>query len=148
MPRKVVTHPSSAEHKLIAQLAARITTPQERSEAGRERRYQAERDLLVAILSRIWPAHITRASRRTLVWHDVICIHSPAGPLAWGLPPDRAHLFAHLERAACKWDGHGASERDARLRALLRLDPGDLVSAPARQVNSQRRTTRSKRNPK
>lgn len=123
MPRKQPTPP--AERKLSpAELFARqlnLKTAHERSEAARERRYQAERDLLVAVLSRIWPSHITTAGRRSIIWSEVVCIHSPAGQLAWGLPPDRQHWFSHLERSACEWDRHGASERAARLRALLKM---------------------------
>lgn len=146
MPRKSTTTPATKAPTAAEQLAfaLQLRTPHERSAHARERRYQAERDLLVAVLSKIWPSHIRSAARRTLVWTDVICIHSPAGQLAWGLPVDRAHWFAHLERVACTWDGHSAGERDSRLRALLRLEPGDLVNAPAHQSPGRRRTRRKR----
>jgi hypothetical protein len=135
----------TAEERLAFTL--RLTTPRERSEAARERRYQAERDLLVAILSRIWPSHIRPAGNRGIIWTEVVCIHSPAGQLAWGLPPDRAHLFDHLERVPCKWDGHGASERAARLRKLSRqltpigpptVDDVETTPAPSRSRRRSR----------
>jgi hypothetical protein len=135
MPKPIAAKALTAA-EFAERLQHKLTTPRERSEAPRERRYQAERDLLVAVLSRIWPAHITEAAQRTLVWTDVVCIHSPAGQLAWGLPADRAQLFAHLTREACDWDGHTPSQRDARLRALLKLEtltpaPGEPPATPA-----------------
>jgi len=108
----------TAEQRLA--LALKLTTPRERTEAARERRYQAERDLVVALLSMVWPAHIKPADRRYLIFSEVVCIHTPAGQIAWGLPPERTFLFDHLERTPCRWDGHGASERAARIRKLLR----------------------------
>lgn len=119
------------DREIVQTLAERVATPHERSEAARERRYQAERDLLVAVLSRLWPSHIASAGQHQLVWTDVVCIHSPAGQLAWGLPVDRAHLFAHLDRdESCVWDRHGASERAARLRRLLTLPTLQPVAEP------------------
>jgi len=116
--------PTATERTAAEQLAFALQLRPPRapgSEHARERRYQAERDLLVAVLSRIWPSHIAPAGQSKLVWSEVVCIHSPAGKLAWGLPIDRAHWFAHLARTANDWDGHSAGERDRRLRALLTL---------------------------
>ena len=136
-------------------LAQRLTTPRERSNNARERRYQAERDLLVANLSKIavalkpldprWSAHITTAARSTLVWSEIVCIHSPVGQLAWGLPMDRAHLFAHLEHATCEWDGHGPSQRDARLRQLLTLETLAPQAAPVAPPRRRRTTKKGPR---
>jgi hypothetical protein len=86
-----------------------------------KRNYQAERDILVAVLATLWPAHVTRAKRQSLIWSEVICIHSPAGQLAWGLPVDRLDLFRHLSREPidCTYDGHSVSDRLARLRSLV-----------------------------
>lgn len=91
-----------------------------RSEHARERRYQAERDLLVAVLSRLFPSHIMPLKGRR-IWTEAVCIHTPAGQLAWGLAVDRLEWFTHLERSANDWDGHSAGERFARLRKLLVL---------------------------
>jgi len=136
-PTATTKAPTAAEQQLA--FALNLRTARERSEHARERRYQAERDLLVAVLSRIWPSHITSAGQRKLVWTDVVCIHSPAGPLTWGLPVDRAHWFDHLERRACKWDGTGAGERGARLRALLKLETLTPDPTPARRRRTPRR---------
>jgi len=105
-------------------LAERITTPQERAGTSRERRYQFERDVLVAVLSKVWPSHLKQAADDTLLWSEVVCIHSPAGLLPWTVPPDRTVLFAHLEHAdleSCRDDKTSASTRDGRLRELLRM---------------------------
>src|SRR5262245_27040060 len=133
---------TSAAAQLMEAFARGITTPRERAELPRERRYQAERDLLVAILSRIatdadfralWtgPAHITRAARPDLITTEMVCIHSPAGEVAWALFPDRAHWFDHLGRSSCKRE-HSASDRVARLRRLLTMDV-----APARSTRKK-----------
>jgi hypothetical protein len=131
--------------ELIAELAQRIKLPRERSEAARERRYQAERDLLVAVLSRIWPSHITSAARMKLHFSEVVCIHSPVGQLAWGLPPERTHLFDHLERSHCDWDGHGPSERAARLRQLLKTPLASAAVEPAKATSRRQGAARRRR---
>lgn len=123
------------------QMNRNIKTRQERAEAPRERRYQAERDKLVAVLSKIFPAHITpmiEDPRTPAIpalkksFSESVCIHTPAGQMAWALPFDREHLFAHLERSASDWDGHTASTRNARLDKLIAMPREELLpTAPA-----------------
>ena len=81
----------------------------------------AERDLLVSVLARLWPSHVmshTKApdapSRKR-----VICIHSPAGKLAWTIPTDLEPIYQRM--ATCgenDWDGCTIAEKRSRLRAF------------------------------
>jgi hypothetical protein len=128
----------------FARQLLKVQTPRERAEAPRERRYQAERDLLVAVLSRFFPSHITPVNQPSLAWTEVVCIHTPAGQLAWGLPPERMQWFAHLERTASDWDGHRVSERDARLRKLLTIDMPPAKSTPKARRRARRKAGEKK----
>ena len=125
--RSSVTGLTPAEELAFAQLIK----PRSHGEvAEREHRYQTQRDLVVAVLTRLAAkhAHITRMSGTKLAWTEGICIHSPVGQLAWGLAPDREPLFHGLPRWTCAWDRHNASERDARLRKLTALPVADLLA--------------------
>lgn len=78
-----------------------------------------ERDLLVRALSLQYPSHLMHHVRQ----HSgnkklVVCIHSPAGQMAWTIPPDMEEHFSHLELRANDWDGHKTADRLARLATL------------------------------
>lgn len=79
-----------------------------------------ERDLLVRALSLLYPSHLMRHhSARNL--KPVVCIHTPAGQLAWTLMggDDEARArYRHLEWRDNDWDGHKTSDRIERLTAL------------------------------
>lgn len=74
-----------------------------------------ERDLLVAVLARLFPSH--------LMWHThhgktSVCIHSPAGQLAWTVPEKHASLYAGLERRQNDWDHSTNKTKRERLESL------------------------------
>ena len=77
----------------------------------------AERDELVAFLTRLWPSHLA-VDPDDLDW-PVVCIHSPAGQLTWHVPVREIEtIFNHLIVAPNDWDGHEAVEKYARLAKL------------------------------
>lgn len=80
-----------------------------------------ERDLLVRALSLLYPAHLMRhVGHHSGNRKPVVCIHSPAGQLAWTIPDDMAGQYSHLEETANDWDGCKTSERMTRLLNLIR----------------------------
>ncbi len=86
-----------------------------------------ERDLLVRVLSKMYPSHLMRhVGKGSGNRKPVVCIHTPEGQLAWTLPGAsvedadnfaRAH-YRHLEWRDNDWDGHKTVDRYARLRKL------------------------------
>lgn len=83
----------------------------------------AERDHLVAFLSRLYPAHFSEATDAKPGWQFVVCIHTPAGQLAWHIPDhELGELFWHLSEAPNDWDGHSTELKYSRLMSLVRTD--------------------------
>jgi hypothetical protein len=144
MSRKATAaRPTAAEQFQQFRDLLKLPEPRNRrSEHARERRYQAERDACYAVFSKLWPSHITPAEQNSLIHSEIVCIHSPAGQLAIGLPADRAHLFAHLERTASDWDGHSAAERVGRLRRLLDMLPAKSEGKIRKSDGNSRRRAR------
>lgn len=75
----------------------------------------------VGILTRLWPSHLApRAKPDEQGWSLVVCVHSPAGQLAWALSIEEAHAyFPHLETSANDWDGHTTAEKHERIASLV-----------------------------
>jgi hypothetical protein len=81
----------------------------------------AERDRLVAALSKVFPAHLARHVGEEPWehdWRNVVCIHLPAGHATWHIHDSELPWFTHLDMEAAHWDGHGTEETYARLAAL------------------------------
>jgi hypothetical protein len=145
------TTEKKAEETPAQELARRfLQLPRPRNQKSahaRERRWQAERDLLVAVMSRIWPSHLAQPEghRMDSLMSEIICIHSPVGQLAWGMPPDHAPWFAHLKHdRTCRWDRHNMGDRMARLRKLLTLHEDELF-ASRRRARPGKPTTKKKK---
>lgn len=79
-----------------------------------------ERDLLVRALSTVYPSHLMyrKGHQPAGAKKVVVCIHSPAGQLAWTIPKEIQPQFSHLELTANDWDGHKTADRFARLAEL------------------------------
>lgn len=95
-----------------------------RMEAARQAtaRTIKERNLLIALLAHRWPAHVTEATQgtQTDTWRYIVCLHSPAGHLAWRITEDEAEdVFQHLPRHDCKYDGATYDEKITRLCTLV-----------------------------
>ena len=81
-----------------------------------------ERDRLVALLSKIYPAHLCRHDEGDLDWDKdwmwIVCIHTPAGQATWHISDSELPLFSHLPRLANHWDGHSTPEKYVRLGSI------------------------------
>lgn len=85
----------------------------------------AERDMLVAALSKVYPSHLLRHPDSDTSWEDdwrnIICVHLPTGQATWHVHDTEWHLFMHLtpDGVPCDgWDGHTTPEKYERLSAL------------------------------
>ena len=111
MPAKRIRKPETATNRMLA------------ARRNREAAY-SERNLLLAILTRIYPTHLMRfrptEEAGANAWEWVICMHTPEGQCGWHLPSDEINgLFDHLERIDTNhWDGHTRAEKARRLERL------------------------------
>jgi hypothetical protein len=80
----------------------------------------AERDRLVAALSKHYPAHLCRHEGTDWEdeWRYIVCIHLPTGQATWHIHDSELPWFSHLAYGAAHWDGHSTEEKYARLAAL------------------------------
>ena len=81
-----------------------------------------ERDRLVALMSKIYPAHLCRHSEEDIEWEDdwrwIVCVHTPAGQATWHINDSELPMFAHLPRLGNHWDGHSTAEKYVRLGSI------------------------------
>ena len=90
-----------------------------------------ERNQLVAVLSRLFPAHLALHEEDDPnwdpEWRNIVCIHIPRiGQCAWHIKTQEKWYFSHLEFEVNDWDGHSTSKKYERLRRLQ----GAIVVAP------------------
>jgi hypothetical protein len=92
-----------------------------------------ERNRLVCVLSKLWPAHLSRHPDDDLTWDDewrwIVCLHTPVGQAAWHIKDSEREGFNHLDVRPNDWDGHSTPEKYLRLEALreapLSKEPGE-----------------------
>lgn len=81
-----------------------------------------ERNLLVSVLSRLYPSHLTKHDERDETWDrdwlNIVCIHTPEGQATWHLKNADLYNFKHLKYEKNDWDGHKTNEKYARLMLL------------------------------
>lgn len=89
----------------------------------------AERDQLVAALSKCFPSHLAlhdlSDTNWDSCWRNIVCVHLPTGQATWHIHERELPWFAHLgyDTAQCEgWDGHTTDEKYRRLADLLRQD--------------------------
>lgn len=103
--------------------ARRVLSATARMEAARKHRASAllERNRLIAVLSTVYESHLTPTARHQVNWHWVVCVHSPAGQLAWHITDEEADSdFSHLQRdKRHHWDGHQMLEKLDRLAMIV-----------------------------
>ena len=82
-----------------------------------------ERNQLVAVLSKLFPAHRAIHPTEDTDWEDdwrtIICIHTPAGQATWHIHSSETKYFEHLPIGDEHWDGHTTEEKYKRLANLL-----------------------------
>ena len=101
--------------------AARDRAELERQHAfDNQARIYEERDLLIGALARCYPSHRMRNSRNG---KETLCIHTPAGQLAWTLHTASDRLKAAIGDIGASdndWDKAKTAERLDRLERLAR----------------------------
>lgn len=98
-----------------------------------------ERDMLVALLSKLWPAHLSRHEGEWEDdWRNIVCVHTPMGQAAWHVHDSEMPLFAHLSLAPDDWDGHTTDEKYARLENVTSAE-ADLTEARERAEAAEQR---------
>ena len=118
------SHKQSSRDMVLAALAAAADVLRAEG-AATEREAKnaayAERDQLVAALSKRFPAHLARHDRADWEddWRNIVCIHLPAGQATWHIHDSELPWFAHLPQLPGHWDGHSTDEKYRRLAGLL-----------------------------
>lgn len=100
----------------------------------------AERNQLVAALTKVFPSHLTRHKETPgetwdNQWLNVACIHLPAGQATWHIHISELGWFSHLQgiELVCQgYDGYTTEEKYQRLFQLpLRWATGlDFTDGP------------------
>jgi hypothetical protein len=93
-----------------------------------------ERNRLVALLARIYPAGVAKTAIEgwSPDWHNCVYIDTPAGQLSWHFHDSHAHLFLGIPPYTKPWDGHSTEtkyDRVAHLTDLLQRGTAQLVEA-------------------
>jgi hypothetical protein len=79
------------------------------------------RDELIAILSRMYPAHLQDKMESDMAdWPHIVCIHAPEGYIQYHISEDRIGLFKHLSTEKAHWDGSGPEMRSKRLERIAK----------------------------
>ncbi len=86
----------------------------------------AERDKLLAALTKMFPSHLTRhkatpGENWDMEWMNVVCIHLPTGQATWHVHIAEMPWFAHLngiELQCGGYDGYTTTEKYQRLFQL------------------------------
>jgi hypothetical protein len=74
-----------------------------------------ERDLLIGVLTHHYPSHLMKHTHHRKL---TVCIHTPAGQLAWTVSESLKPLVCHLAITENDWDKAKVIERHDRLRRL------------------------------
>jgi hypothetical protein len=115
-----VTDVEQERDDAISALAV-VIAEREKLRAAKDAAY-AERNKLVAALSKCFPALLARHPDEDKDWEDdwrwIVFITLPTGQATWHIHDSELPLFAHLERSAATWDGHSTEEKYRRVEAL------------------------------
>lgn len=82
----------------------------------------SERDKLVALLSKLFPASLERHPEEDKDWENdwrwIVFINLPTGQVSWHIHDSEISMFNHLKRKlGVKWDGHTTEEKWKRVAA-------------------------------
>lgn len=83
----------------------------------------SERNKLVALISKIFPAFLGRHEESDLSWDpewtNIVYVSLPAGQCSWHIHSSELHLFSHLKyNSNIKWDGHTTDEKYKRIESF------------------------------
>lgn len=111
-------------HRAVLALRSKNKVAQEEYKESADAAY-AERNRLVAVLSKMWPASLEPHTGEDWGpdWQWVCIIDSPAGQISWHIKTSELPWFAHLPRNAGRvWDRHTTWDKYQRLASLPPLD--------------------------
>ena len=96
----------------------------------------AERDRLVAVLSKVFRSHLCRHPDEDTEWDNdwrwIVCIHTPAGQATWHVHDSERHQFDHLPVRPNHWDGHTTEEKYRRLESIPLPEPPEFEAEVTR----------------
>lgn len=109
-------------HSDIYKLALKLSEEKINLTVQKNQAY-AERNKLVAALSKLFPASLERHPDEDTTWEDdwrwIVFIELPTGQATWHIHDSELSLFDHLARnCGQKWDGHTTEEKYQRLTNL------------------------------
>lgn len=78
-----------------------------------------ERNRLVALLARFFPAGIKIDQNAKEGFQNAIYLETPRGQMSWHIPDDQMVQFAGLPEMVVEWDGHTNEEKYRRMLLLL-----------------------------
>ena len=82
-----------------------------------------ERNILVAVLSKVFPSGIKKTAIEGWdeVWHNCVYIDIPNfGQFSWHYHNDEKHLFEHLPQYEGNWDRHTTEDKYERLIEFIK----------------------------
>jgi hypothetical protein len=87
----------------------------------------SERNKLVSLLSKLFPASLERHPEEDKTWEDdwrwIVFIQLPTGQVSWHIHDSELPLFDHLPREqGVKWDGHTNDEKWDRVSKFIAKD--------------------------
>jgi len=108
----------SAELQIVGDALSAACRFSEKLEAQKDSAY-AERNKLVALISKIFPSCLGRHEDEDLSWEDdwrwIVYVNLPTGQCSWHIHDSDLPLFSHLEQQDVKWDGHTTEEKYRRV---------------------------------
>lgn len=85
----------------------------------------AERNKLVALVSKVFPSCLGRHEDTDTSWEDdwrwIVYVTLPTGQCSWHIHDSDLPLFSHLKKGDVQWDGHTTAEKYARIAAYRTL---------------------------
>jgi hypothetical protein len=82
----------------------------------------AERDKLVTLISKVFPAHLERHPDSDTTWDDdwrwIVFVELPTGQCSWHIHDNELQMFEHLQYLKTQsWDGHTTEQKYERVLA-------------------------------
>ena len=88
------------------------------SQEGKDLAY-FERDILVSLLSKLYPSHLARHPDSDVTWENdwrnIVCVHLPTGQATWHIHDSELPFFEHLTMKENHWDGHSNLDKYGRI---------------------------------
>lgn len=86
----------------------------------------AERDQVVAALTKVFQSHLTRhkempGEKWDPLWLNVVCVHLPTGQATWHIHLSELPWFAHLNGVELTCDGYDGYTTNEKYQRLFRL---------------------------